>query len=196
MLTVLPTSLRAGQQQQHLAYTLVLQSDDLPENDRQNILKSFAVSACPPEIVSEIVARKARDLGYLQAAVEEQKSENENHIQLTENIRAGVRYRLRTINLVKATVFSADQLRSEISIAAGDVVSGSEIAGGLERMRALYASKGYINTVITPTVVFDPRQGLLISPSMSMRDPSVENLNSDLPPGASSGSTQSRSSET
>ncbi|HZQ42787.1 MAG TPA: POTRA domain-containing protein [Acidobacteriaceae bacterium] len=160
-LATLPTSLRAGRQTQHSEYTLVLQSSDLPEKDRQDILKNIDVSRCPLEAANEIVLQKARDLGYLQAQVEEQRQESNNHVQVTENIKAGIRYRLGTINVVKATVFTPDHLRREVPIAPGDVASRSEIVSGLERIRTLYGSKGYVNTVIVPVVTFDSRHGLV-----------------------------------
>ena len=108
----------------------------------------------------EIVRNKVRDLGYVQSEVEEQRQETGDHIQLTENIKAGVRYRLRTINVVKSTVFPADQLRREVPIAPGDVLSAARILKGVEQIQALYANKGYINTVITPIPKFDSQKGL------------------------------------
>ena len=134
-------------------------SSDLPEKDRQDILKSIDVSAYSPEVVSEVVLRKVRDLGYGQSEVQEQRQESDNHIQLTETIKAGVRYRVRSISIVKSTVFTADQLRKEVPIGPGDVFSPSRITGGLEQMRNLYASKGYI-AVITPVVCFDSQKQL------------------------------------
>lgn len=159
MLAALPADLRAAQQKQHPSYTLVLQSSDLPEKDRQDILKSIDVSACPLEVMSEVVLSKVRDLGYVQSVTQEQRQESGNHIQLTETIKAGVRYRLRTINVVKSTVFTPDQLRKEVPIGPGDVLSPSRIANGQEQMRNLYASKGYI-AVITPVVCFDSQKQL------------------------------------
>jgi hypothetical protein len=160
MLAALPANLRAAQQKQHPSYTLVLQSSDLPEKDRREILKSINVSAYSPEVVSEVVLRKVRDLGYVQSVVQEQKQESENHIQLTENIKAGVRYRLRTINVVNSTVFPADQLRREVPIASGDVLSMARIVQGLDQIRDLYASKGYIDTVMTPVPMFDSQKAV------------------------------------
>ncbi len=161
MLAALPANLRAARQKQHPSYSLVLQSSDLPEKDRQDILNSIDVSACPVEVVSEMIVRKARDLGYLQAAVQEQKSESENRIQLTENITAGVRYRLRTLKVVKATLFTPDQLRSEVPIATGEIFSLSQFVKGLDRIRHLYATKGYIDAVAIPEPAFDPEKRLV-----------------------------------
>jgi hypothetical protein len=161
MLTTPFSSWSAAQQPQPQAYTLVLRSADLPEKDRQSILASIDVSTCPALVVSEIVAQKARGLGCLQAAVEEQKQESGDRIQLTEDIRAGIRYRLREINFENATVFTPDQLRKVIPLNPGDVASGSGIINGLEGMRELYASKGYINAVMIPIPSFDSRQGLV-----------------------------------
>ena len=161
MMTAPLTNCGAVQQLQPQTYTLVLRSADLPEQDRQDILASTEVSACNALVVSEIVARKVRGLGYLQATVQEQEQEIDHHIQLTENITAGIRYRLRAIKVVRATVFPPDQLRKEVHLNPGDVASGSEIVNSLERIRVLYGNKGYVDTVITPTVCFDSRQGLV-----------------------------------
>jgi len=160
ILSTLPTSLHAAQEQ-HQAYTLVLQSADLPEADRKGILKSIDVSACPLWEVNEVVLQRVRDLGYVTAEVEEQKQASNNRTQLSENIKAGIRYRLRAIEVVKATIFPPDQLRREVRLNPGDVASASEVANGLERIRNLYGSKGYVNTVIVPMVHYDSQQGLL-----------------------------------
>ncbi len=160
ILAASPANLRATEQKQHPSCTLILRSSDLPEKDRQDILKSIDVSAYSPEVVSEVVLRKVRDLGYVQSAVQEQRQESDNHIELTETIKAGVRYRVRSISIVKSTVFTPDQLRKEVPIDPGDVLSSSQIVKGLEQMRNLYASKGYVNALITPEVCFDSQKQL------------------------------------
>jgi hypothetical protein len=160
MLAASPANLRATEQEQHPSYTLVLRSSDLPEKDRQDILKNIDVSAYPPEVMSEVVLSKVRDLGYVQSVVQEQKQESDNHILLTETISAGIRYRLRTINVVKSTVFTSDQLRKEVPIDPSEALSSSQIGKGLEQIRNLYASKGYVDTVITPELRFDSQKQL------------------------------------
>lgn len=159
ILLALPSCLPAAQQQ-HSKYQIVLKSSDLPERDRQDILKSIDVSVCPYEMVRDIVRNKVRDLGYGQSEVEEQRQETGDHIQLTENIKAGVRYRLRSINVVQSTVFPADQLRREVPIASGDVLSSASLYKGVDQIRDLYASRGYIDTVITPIPKFDSQKGV------------------------------------
>lgn len=160
ILAALPCGLPAAQQRPHPAYQIVLQSSDLPESDRLDILESIDVSKCPSAVVNEVVLSKVRDLGYLQAVATEQKQKIDDHLQLTENIKAGIRYRLRTLDIVNSKVFPAGQLRREVPIASGDVLSVARISKGVEQIQALYANKGYINTVIVPIPKFDSQKAL------------------------------------
>lgn len=152
-------------QQQNPAYQVVLRSSDLPDNDRQNVLDSTMHSGWPSQYVRDFVMTKVRDLGYVKAGVEEQRQTNKGsdgieHLQLTETIHAGARYKVGTIQILKATVFTPDRLRGALRIAPGDVLAPSRVGETQEQIRELYASKGYINAVITPIVCFNDSKKL------------------------------------
>ena len=59
------------------------------------------------------------------------------------------------ISFAKNNVFSGAQLRQEFPIQDGDVMSDQKIREGLDKMRRLYASKGYMELSPVPQVVTD-----------------------------------------
>lgn len=73
---------------------------------------------------------------------------------------AGPQYRLGDLNIVKATVFPTQQLRDLFPIQQGQIFSRVKIAKGLEALRRLYGTQGYINVTVVPTSEFDDNSGL------------------------------------
>ncbi len=70
-------------------------------------------------------------------------------------VDAGPQYRLGDLNIVGAPHFPAQQLRDLFPIQRGDIFSREKIAKGLEDLRALYDSDGYINTTPVPETDLD-----------------------------------------
>lgn len=67
----------------------------------------------------------------------------------------GLQYRLGSVNIIKATHFSAQQLRDLFPIQRGEIFSREKIAEGLEELRRFYGSQGYINSTAVPDTEFD-----------------------------------------
>jgi hypothetical protein len=151
-------------QQQNAPYELVLRSDGLSSQNLQDIHEATIRSGWPPEQIRELVGLKVRDLGYFNSQIEEQRQmvrgpDGREHLQLTENIRLGVQYRVGSIEIEKATVFTPEQLRRDLLVAPGDLLIPAQVVKSLEQMRKLYAEKGYI-AVITPVVCFNSSKQL------------------------------------
>lgn len=68
---------------------------------------------------------------------------------------AGPQYRLGNLDIIKAQYFPAQQLRDLFPIQPGDIFSREKITKGLEDLRALYGSHGYMNTTPVPKADFD-----------------------------------------
>jgi outer membrane translocation and assembly module TamA len=70
-------------------------------------------------------------------------------------LREGMQYRLGEVRLTHMTAFSEPELRDVFPIQRGEIFSRDKIAKGLEQLRRLYGSLGYINFTAVPETVFD-----------------------------------------
>jgi hypothetical protein len=64
-------------------------------------------------------------------------------------------YRLAALQIKDAKVFTAEELLAQFSIKPGDLVRIAEIKNGLEKIKAMYEDRGYINWSYVPEQVFD-----------------------------------------
>jgi outer membrane protein insertion porin family len=71
----------------------------------------------------------------------------------------GEQYRLGDLNIVKAVSFPRQQLRDLFPIQRGEIFSRERIAKGLEELRRIYGSQGYINFTSVPVTQFDDANG-------------------------------------
>jgi outer membrane protein insertion porin family len=61
-------------------------------------------------------------------------------------IENGPQYRVRTLQVVNATVFEPDELREQIPLEPGEIHNPDKIWDGIKSIERLYISKGYIDT--------------------------------------------------
>ncbi len=96
-----------------------------------------------------------RSQGYLSAKVGKTKEQNDDRsLNLTIPVEEGLLYRLGNINIRGAKVFTSEQLLEKLNLKTGDIADGQELQEWLyERVRNLYADKGYIqsNAEFEPT---------------------------------------------
>ena len=82
-------------------------------------------------------------------------------------LNEGPQYRLRDLHCSGMTVFSEAQLLALIPIHAGEVFSRSKVEEGLEAIRRLYDSRGYINfTSVPDTQIDDDARNIALSISV------------------------------
>lgn len=70
-------------------------------------------------------------------------------------IDTGLRYRLGDLSIANAAFFPAQELRDLFPLQSGDVFSREKIVKGLEVLRSLYTSAGYVNATSVPFTDFD-----------------------------------------
>jgi hypothetical protein len=70
-------------------------------------------------------------------------------------LSAGEQYRLGDLKIVNAVQFAAPQLGDLFPIQRGEIFSREKIAAGLEALRRLYGSQGYINYAGVPETELD-----------------------------------------
>lgn len=76
-------------------------------------------------------------------------------LTLPLKVEQGAQYRLSDIHIQKAAVFPPTRLRSLFSLRRGEFFNMSKFGEGLENLRKLYATRGYVNCVATPVVSID-----------------------------------------
>ena len=117
--------------------------------------------------ISAIIRYTLQTKGYFKAQVGEpevkvlEKSGLNSTIAVTLPIDQGEVYRLREISFSNNKVFSSPQLRSHFAIGAGALFDTEKIRLGLEALRTLYASKGYINFTPVPNTQTDEAARLI-----------------------------------
>ena len=76
-------------------------------------------------------------------------------VRLEAQVSEGPRCRLSSIEFTGNHALSSEALRAKFPIKIGDEFVRSKIAAGLERMRGLYGSRGFIESVFIPDAKLD-----------------------------------------
>jgi len=116
----------------------------------------------------EEIAERARYLlqqdGYFKAKVslaDQFVSSTQSTVAATLGISEGQQYSLKEIGFSSNGVFQVQQLRGQFEIENGEIFDVEKIRRGLERLRRLYASRGYINFVPVPNTDADDENGVV-----------------------------------
>jgi outer membrane translocation and assembly module TamA len=70
-------------------------------------------------------------------------------------VEPGALYRLGEIHFQRATIFPPAQLRNVFSLRNGDLFSPTKFSEGLDELRKLYATRGYVDCVANPVASID-----------------------------------------
>ncbi len=86
-------------------------------------------------------------------------------VDLEAEVAEGRRHRLADIELTGNSSFSGKRLRRQFPLRTGDVFDRDKIASGLEALRRLYASQGYIDCTFVPNtrLLSDAKVDLIVS---------------------------------
>ena len=76
-------------------------------------------------------------------------------------VNEGRQYRLGEIRFQKATIFPSGTLRNAFQLQSGDFFNVEKISKGVEDIRELYGTRGYVNFVATPSPVIDESRGTM-----------------------------------
>jgi len=142
-------------------HRLSIEANSLPNDDRERITHSLEHCTCLQEELWPRILMAFRDLGYFKALVDEPKvsivgqTEGTKDVDVSVKVDEGAQYRLGEIRIEKAVLFPADRLRNLFSLQTGDLFNATHIGEGLEQMRKLYATEGYVDFVATPTPRID-----------------------------------------
>jgi outer membrane translocation and assembly module TamA len=130
---------------------LVIESNSLPDADRERIIRLFQHKTYLQPEIGVRIGIALRNLGYDRAVVDKPKisfpaqGEKKGMAQVTVRVKQGAQYRLGEIHFQKATIFPSIQLRNLFPLRRGDLFNVGEIQVGLEDLRKLYETRGYVN---------------------------------------------------
>ena len=82
-------------------------------------------------------------------------------VDIYADVSPGQRFRLKAIEFHGNEVIPSDELRQQFKIADGDIFNVEKIRQGLDDIRRLYASRGYINFTPVPNTEADEKSGFV-----------------------------------
>jgi hypothetical protein len=138
---------------------LVIESNSLPDVDRARVIRLFQQKDCLQGEIDSRIRSVLRDRGYFKAVVDEPKFsfpaqvEKRRIANVTVKVEAGPQYRLGEIHLQNATIYPSTRLRTLFSVRRGELFNATKIGQGLENLRKLYATRGYVDVVAVPEVM-------------------------------------------
>ena len=112
------------------------------------------------EEFQEAVRDSWQQQGYFNAKLRAEaqivSSDSTRHrVSVTAHIDEGRQYWLGDIRFTDATVFPPEELRKLIPLREGEVFNAHKIRDGMDALREMYGSKGYIDFVLAPLTEVD-----------------------------------------
>jgi hypothetical protein len=102
-----------------------------------------------------------RSLGYFEAAADDPRmsfvaSDRRRRIaDVRVRVKEGAQYRLGKIQFENAKLFPTDQLRAAPELQDGDLFNATKFGRGLENVRNLYETEGYVSFSAIPQLIKD-----------------------------------------
>jgi len=138
---------------------LVVESNSLPDEDRKQIIRLFQQKTYLQPEIGVRIETALKNLGYFKAVVNEPtvsfitQQAGRKIADVTVKVNQGAQYRLREIQIQNATVFPSIQLQKLFHLQRGEFANITKLREGLENLRNLYATRGYVNFVAVPEAV-------------------------------------------
>jgi outer membrane translocation and assembly module TamA len=142
-------------------HKVVIQANDLPNRDRERITHQFEHRIYASKEIQDRIRIAFQDLGYFRAHVDEPKLSFVRQTQWAKDVNVsvrvdeGVQYRLGEIRFENASLFPSGRMRKLFAVHTGDLFDYTRIGQGLEQLRSLYGTEGYIDFVANPLTRFD-----------------------------------------
>jgi outer membrane protein assembly factor BamA len=112
------------------------------------------------EELEERVRASFQNRGYFKAEVKSLRVKPRDPLGIPKpvlldgDIAEGPQYTLADVSFLKNHAFPAEELRRQFPIKKGDLVERDKIASGLESLRKLYGSRGYLDYLSIPETEF------------------------------------------
>ena len=140
---------------------LTIVSETLPEAERRETIEKLQGIDTAGMELQERVRQALRDFGYYLAEVDSpqvfsvRQDQNGRSADASVRVEPGARYTLGKIQFEGGHVFPAEEMRRQFHCSDGEHFNATEIGRGLERLKDLYASKGYANFGAIPKPIID-----------------------------------------
>jgi outer membrane protein assembly factor BamA len=112
------------------------------------------------EAMEECVRASFQDRGYFKVEVKSLSFKPRDPlgvpkpVTLEGEVSEGARYKLATITFVENHAFSSEKLRQQFPLKSGDLFERGKVAGGLQSLRKLYGTKGFLDFTAIPETNF------------------------------------------
>jgi beta-lactamase regulating signal transducer with metallopeptidase domain len=161
--------------------SLTINSVDLPESDQVEIVRAYQGGTYPLQDLMKRIGQNVRDRGYAEATVKflqpasAPAGQSPQPMDISLQISAGAQYTLSGFSIKGVQAFSQDEIILQFPLHPGDRFSPTAIGIGLDRLKKLYLSKGYVNfgALVRPqmddvrhtvTMILDIREGKPTAP--------------------------------
>lgn len=157
----LPQSTGPSQEIPVRVRSLTIDSNDLPEVLRPEIVREFQGGAYPLDELMERIRQDLRDRGYVNARVAILKPSATPSgpvpqlVDVSTRIDAGAQYRFGGISVEGAHAIPQNEIVQQFPLHNGDMFNATAIGKGLDRLRKPYASKGYAQFAAIPRLNID-----------------------------------------
>jgi outer membrane protein insertion porin family len=155
----------SGSNQEAVIHKLTLTgASKLSEAERACIVQEVQSRRYGPgnfQEVSDRLRYAFEEHGYFKAVASDPKvivlteSPTQQVVDVTISVDEGPQYRLSNIQFKGATAFPSDDLRAQFPIVSGEIFNVAKIKDGLDGMRRLYCTKGFVNFTPIPDVSID-----------------------------------------
>jgi outer membrane translocation and assembly module TamA len=142
-------------------HKLTIEADTLPNVDCELVTHSLENRIYPRGELEARILIAFQNLGYFRAHVDQPKlslvseTQGEKDVNVSVRVDQGVQYRLGEIRFENATLFPSDRMRRLFAVQTADLFNYTKIGEGLEQLRNLYATEGYVDLVANPVTRFD-----------------------------------------
>jgi outer membrane translocation and assembly module TamA len=147
---------------------LILESTSLPDVDRRRIIAAFHQKAYSPDQdeFTELIRQALRDLGYFKVQINKSDvlltpDAKRKTLDVTARVEPGAQYRLGEISFHSVKVFSSNRLRNAFPIQTGHPFNTTKFSNGLDALRQLYATRGFVNMVFNPLPKIDESRHII-----------------------------------
>lgn len=165
----------SGSNQAVVVHKLTLSgASNLPEAERARIVQRIVQEVqsrhySPSKLNESLESLRyaLQESGYFKAMVFDpgfivlSESPTQQVVDLTIRVDEGQQYRLSDIQFKGATAFPPDDLRALFPISTGEIFKTSKVKKGLDGMRRLYCTKGYVNFTPVPDTRIEDEKGMI-----------------------------------
>jgi outer membrane protein insertion porin family len=131
----------------------------LPPTDQQRIIRNVRQHVKDKSEIDEVGERVRygfqRD-GFFHVFVQDPtvrvvaRNGDQETVDLVMDVQEGEQYRLKDIQFTGSNEFPAAAMRAQFPLVDGDIFNREKIGEGLDALRKLYGSRGYINFTAVP----------------------------------------------